>query len=759
MVERHSAHGPRLASLLSSLLFLVFSIPAYAQSDWAAVMRPTLAVSPAAGDIEIDGVLSDPGWQGAARASNFAEHHPGDQTKPAVDTEVWVTYDDTHLYVAWICQDDPKSVRASFCERDNIFDDDYVILCLDPYGDATLAYEIAANPYGIPGDLLFSTANGEDISYDIIFESSGRVTENGWVVEMAVPFASFRFPNQENQTWRVDFWRNRPRESRFQYSWAAYDRDESCWPCQWGTITGVNGVKPGAGFELLPYVLGYQSGSLNGDSQFENYDVDGEAGIGITYDVSSDLSTEATINPDFSQVESDAAQIDVNSTFALFYPEKRPFFQEGSDLFETYFEAVYTRSINDPLGAGKFTWRNGSNSMAFLTGYDEHSPLILPFEESSRIVENGESYSNILRARRDFGEQSHVGLIGTDRRFDGGGSGSLVGADGQLHFSPSNTFRFQVLATHTEEVNNLALTDSAFNETRFDDGKYTSGLDGEKFWGYGAYAKLVRETRSYWLAADYWEKSPTFRADNGFEPSNNYRMPSVEAGAIKRFEDESDLVQSISANVEATRKWNFDGVKKDEWVMTNLEGHLRAAQTGFHAMYMASNELYNGIQFDGIWQAHGCLSVRPVEALSFGGNYNYGHRIARRQLVMGKETNVGVWADIKPIDRLLLAFAYARVTSDDVDTDERLFSQSVFRTRIGFQILRELSARLILQYNDRYDTWDVDPLVTYRLNPFSIFYVGSARNYQDFDQVESGLDGWTLTDRQYFVKLQYLFQL
>jgi hypothetical protein len=126
---------------------------------------------------------------------------------------------------------------------------------------------------------------------------------------------------------------------------------------------------------------------------------------------------------------------------------------------------------------------------------------------------------------------------------------------------------------------------------------------------------------------------------------------------------------------------------------------------------------------------------------------------------MGKETNVGVWADIKPIDRLLLAFAYARVTSDDVDTDERLFSQSVFRTRIGFQILRELSARLILQYNDRYDTWDVDPLVTYRLNPFSIFYVGSARNYQDFDQVESGLDGWTLTDRQYFVKLQYLFQL
>jgi hypothetical protein len=739
------------------LLFLLIS-PTLAQNGWTPVRKPTLTVSPSAGEIEIDGLLHDPGWEGAAKASNFAEHNPGDQTKPAVDTEVWFTYDDANLYVAWICQDDPKAVRASFCERDDIFDDDYVILCLDPYGDATLAYEIAANPYGIPGDLLFSTSNGEDISYDLIFESSGRITETGWVVEMAVPFASFRFPNQENQTWRVDFWRNRPRESRFQYSWAAYDRDESCWPCQWGTVTGVTGVKPGAGFELLPYVLGFQSGTLNGDTQFENSQIDGEAGIGITYDVSSDLSTEATINPDFSQVETDAAQIDVNSTFALFYPEKRPFFQEGSDLFETYFEAVYTRSINDPLGAGKFTWRNGSNSLAYLTGYDEHSPLILPFEENSEIVENGESYSNILRARHDFGGQSHVGLIATDRRFDGGGSGSLVGADTQVRFSPSNAFRLQLLATHTEEVNNLALTDSSFNETRFDEDQYTCALDGESFWGHGVYANIGRETRDYWLIADYWEKSPTFRADNGFEPSNNFRKPSVQAGAIKRF-DEPRMVESLALNLTAARKWNFDGVKKDEWVTTDIEGHLRAAQTSFHLMYMASNELFSGIQFDGIWQSHACAHVRPVEALSFGGNFNYGHRIARHQLVMGKEIGYGAWADIKPIDRLLVALAFSHITSDDLDTEERLFSQSVFRTRIGFQILRELSARLILQYNDRYDTWDVDPLITYRLNPFSIFYVGSTRNYQDFDHTENGLDGWTLTDRQYFVKLQYLFQL
>ncbi len=176
------------------------------------------------------------------------------------------------------------------------------------------------------------------------------------------------------------------------------------------------------------------------------------------------MSAEATINPDFSQVEADAAQIDVNSTFALFFPEKRPFFQEGSDLFNTYFNAVYTRSINDPIGAGKLTWRNGSNSTAFLTARDEHSVIILPFEESSEFVENGKSYSNILRVRHDLGKQSHVGFLATNRIFDGGGMGSLASVDGQIRLSKSNSFRLQFLASHTEEVDNLALVpDSAFN--------------------------------------------------------------------------------------------------------------------------------------------------------------------------------------------------------------------------------------------------------------------------------------------------------
>jgi hypothetical protein len=726
--------------------------------DYTPVYYPTLVISRAPGEIEIDGELDDPGWRGAAVADNFAEHNPGDQTQPEVDTEVWVTYDDDNLYVAWLCYDDPSEVRASFCERDDIFSDDYVILCLDTYGEATLAYELAANPYGIPGDLLFSSAYGEDISYDMIFETAGRITEFGWVVEMAIPYMRLRFPGTEQQTWRVDFWRNRPRESRYQYSWAAYDRDEDCWPCQWGTVTGISGIRPGTGLDLLPAVLAHQSGSMDGDGQFSNGVVKSDVSLGVAYDISSELTTEATINPDFSQVESDAAQIDVNTTFALFYPERRPFFQEGSDLFNTYFNAVYTRSVNDPMVAGKVTWRKGSNSVAFLSAYDENSVIILPFEESSAFVANGESFSNVLRARRDLGNQSHLGLIATDRRFQSGGAGSLAGVDGKIRFSASNALRFQVMATRTEEVNNLALTDSAFNETRFDKGQYTAGLDGETFWGHGVYASLNRSAANYWLGADYRERSPTFRADNGFEPSNNQRLGTAWLGGILRF-DNSRVLENINGQVDVARKWNFQGMQKDEWINSSLQIQFRAAQTGMHASYLHSNELFGGVQFVNIWQAHNCFNTQPSRPLRFGGYYNYGHRIARWELVLGKETTRGIWTDIRPIDRLLISLSYDNSYSDHLDTGERLFSQSIFRTRMALQVTRELSGRLVLQYNDRFDCWDIDPLITFRINSLSVFYVGSTQEYRHLNLADNNRDGWCLTNRQYFLKFQYLLRL
>jgi hypothetical protein len=211
--------------------------------------------------------------------------------------------------------------------------------------------------------------------------------------------------------------------------------------------------------------------------------------------------------------------------------------------------------------------------------------------------------------------------------------------------------------------------------------------------------------------------------------------------------------------VDAARKWNFQGVRKDEWINASFEVKFRAAQTGVHSRYMHSNELFGGVQFDNIWQAHTCFNAQPSGALSFGGYYNYGDRIARWDLVMGKETTRGLWADIRPIDRLLISLSYDDAFSDELETGIRLYSQSILRTRMSLQVLRALSARLVVQYNDRYHSWDVDPLVTYRINSLSVFYIGSTQQYRDLSPLEEGPDGWTLCNRQYFLKFQYLVRL
>jgi hypothetical protein len=742
-----------------SVLAAAFSA-ARADDAYVPVYHPELRISRTSGAIKIDGDLNDAGWRGAAKASNFAEHNPGNQTKPAVNTEAFITYDDNYLYVSFICYDKPEEVRASFCERDKIFSDDVVFLCLDTYGEATHAYEIAVNPYGIPGDLLFSPTTGEDMTYDMIYQSASKITDQGWTAEIAVPFSSLRFPDSEEQTWRIDFWRNRPRESFYQYSWAAYDRKDDCWPCQWGTVTGIAGIKPSKGLELLPAVVAHESGSLGDGGRLENGDVKGDVALGVAYDISSELKAEATVNPDFSQVETDVAQIDVNSTFALFYPEKRPFFQEGSDLFNTYFTAVYTRSINDPIAAGKTTWRKGSNSLAYLTGRDEHSVIILPFEERSEFVENGKSYSNVLRYRRDLGKQSHLGMLATNRIFDGGGMGSLASVDGQIRLSKSNSFKFQALASHTEEVDNLALVpDSAFNASRFDGGKYTAGLDGERFWGHAFLGELARNTDNFNASVQYFEMSPTFRADNGFEPANNLRSAQVVLGVTKRFE-KSKVLDYVTGSANVAREWNFDRwFRKDEWISPSVEVKFRTAQIGMHANCVASNEHFMGTQFNGIWAVHNCLSANLSDALRVSGNVNYGHRIARYAMVMGKQFDYGVTANVKPIDRLLLSASFNHSESDDVNTGERLFSQSIFWSRLSLQVSREFSMRVVSQYNDRRKTWDLDPLVTYRVNSLTMFYIGSTHDYRDFDPARDGREGWDLTDRQFFLKLQYLFRI
>ena len=395
------------------------------------VVRPGRIATP----IVIDGELDDEGWARADKAVNFSETNPGDGTKPPIGIEVWTAYDDNNIYFAYIIEDDPAKIRVNMSDRDAIWQDDYVGVILDPYANNSWAYFIASNPIGIQGDTRIVPGGNEDMGFDIIFRTDGKVTDTGYQVEMAIPFESLRFPDREVQSWNINFWITHPRESRNTYSWAGIDRDDPCWLCQAGTAEGITGATPAGKLELLPAFTGSQSASLpsfeNPGVGLDNSRLTTDPSFGAKYRFSSNLIADVAVNPDFSQIESDAAQIDVNSTFALFFPERRPFFQEGSDLFNTPGQqTVYTRSINNPVAAAKVTGRAGQTSYSYVGGLDEDSPIILPFEEQSRFVQAGESYSNLLRVKQNFGTNSYVGGLITDRRFtDSNGAGSTFGVD------------------------------------------------------------------------------------------------------------------------------------------------------------------------------------------------------------------------------------------------------------------------------------------------------------------------------------------
>lgn len=747
-----------LLSAATSAFATGTSVPA---DTFVPHIRPTLAVQRASGAIKVDGDLSDRGWVSIQRATDFTEHSPGDEVRPPVRTEALVTYDDDHLYLAAVCYAPAGTVRASLCERERIFSDDNIGFFFDTYGDASRAYIINVNPLGIPYDALWTPEYGEDQNFDLMFASSGQITDSGYQVELAIPFSSLRFPDRAVQDWRFDFYRHHLREVHYSMSWCGYDKKESCWPCKWGSVSGIENVKPGRGVEILPSFVAHQSGTIqNADqpkSSFSNGDIFGDLSIGGKYAVTSDMVVEATYNPDFSQIESDASQVDVNSTFALSYPEKRPFFQEGVDLFRTDFSAIYTRSINSPDFAAKATASFGRTGLSLISAHDRQSLGILPFEEHSSYVPLGRAFDNLFAVRRTFGTSNHIRAIVTDQRIERGGSGTIASFDGALRLTKSIDLRAQFIATHTEEPNDTNLTSGLTGEL-FDKGRHTATFDGEKFWGTGFLSALLYNSQNTGASLQAYQRTPTYRAANGFQPRNADRR--AIASFNHQFRPSGAILSRIQTYADAGRIWNWVGSRKNDWVSAQVGANFRFAQLSLWTSYQASRERFRGVDFSGLWYVSEQLNLRPNAILQLGGNVSYGNQVAYDNLSVGKQTSLSAWAEVRPVNRLLIEPIYDYTQSRDIHTDQLYFSGYIARARVSFQFSREFSVRLVGEYNQFSKKWGVDPLVTYRLNPFSTFYAGATYDYDRFTVSDRDIPRATtrLSARQYFLKIQYLFQ-
>jgi hypothetical protein len=745
-------------------IILVFLLAAYPDNastqEFKPVFKPTLEVNKINSDMKIDGKLDEPEWRFASRADNFVERYPGENLKPEVNTEAFITYDDDNLYVAFCCHDDPSLIRATMCQRDQFHEDDAVYVWVDTYGNAGWAYGFAVNPYGVQKDLLWSSITGDDLGFDLIWESAAMITDSSYQVEMAIPFTSIRFPNKNIQTWKVDFWREHPRQTTRQYSWAAYNHNDQCWVCQWGTVNGIKNVKPGKGLEILVTGIGNQAGYLpepwHPDSNFVNDDADGEMSVGGKYSISSDITLEAAYNPDFSQIEADAAQIDVNSTISLLYPERRPFFQEGSDIFRTIFNSFYTRTVNDPQFAAKLTGRIGRNNIGFLSAYDENTPYIIPLEERSLLVNTGKSTVNILRGSRSFGDNNHLGFIVTDRRFEGGGYGTIAAVDGDIKLTPKYSVVGQYIISYTKEQNDSLLNES-LEDITFDNGKHTAAFDGESYSGTAFITQFRRRARHWSFTADYNQVTPAYRTETGYDPWNDYRNFSIWTGYD--FYPADGIIERISPQAFFNNRWNFDNEKKWTELSGSLTFNLKFAQTYFGISHERNEEKWGGIEFKNLWDIEFYTGSRFSNAIGYEAYLEIGQGVARWLLEKGDYIYAEAEIEIKPVDRLIIEPTINYSVSRHVATDEKQYEQTIGRVRFRFQANKELSLRLVVQYDDDSDNWDIDPLLTYRLSPFSVFYAGSTHDISELTRDSDNSRLWRQTSRQFFVKLQYLFRI
>ena len=734
----------------------ILSVGSILQAEAMDVLEnPILEINRVHNAIKIDGDLTDLEWGQANGTDYFLEIEPGENTTPAEKTEVKVAYDDKNLYVAFWAFADPKDIRASFQKRDQAWTDDFVAIFLDTYGDANTGTMIGANPYGIQMDAKNNGGGNDDPTFDLVYESKGMITDDGYQVEMAIPFSSLSFPDKEVQEWKVGFYRSLPREKRSQIIWGGLDRTNPCFLCQMGTLIGIQGIKQRGSFEFLPAIVGSQVAELDQNNTLQKGNAQGEASLGIKYSLSSDRVIELTINPDYSQVEADEEQVDVNTTFALFFPEKRPFFNAGNDLIDTWINAIYTRSINNPIASGRMINRGQKNSWYLLSAMDENSPYTIPGEEQSFSLSGGRSISNIFRFRRTLEEASFFGILATDRRMiDNDGSGSVVGFDTRYKFNKTYQVEFQTLFSHTKEPHDsLLISNVIFGD--FGD-TLTFTFDGESFTGNAMELEFRRETEHWGLETGYDHKTSAFRAENGFISNNNNRRIYLESYWVYT---PDKMISKVVGGFHSGIESNFDGQIKTRY--TSFFGNVMLPrQTRLAANIIAiPYNYFKNTELTGLWKIRLRINSQFNKLISFGGSL--GRSIEKVTFLdipeKGSSNSFSLWTRLKVSDRMQVGGTYENYRMTTLDKKEEHYSGYLTGIRMNYQYNQALSFRLLGQYNDFSHTFQLQPLVSYQPSPFTIFYIGSISNQSAKNLSIDSIQDSQISDRQLFLKFQYLF--
>ncbi len=747
---------PRLFATFLVALALAWIPDAHAQetgtdSEDGPAPKPHYQLAFAKEAIAIDGRVEGAAWDAATLVELDFEIRPGDNATPPVRTEMLMTYDQEHFYVAFRAFDpEPKTIRAHLRDRDRVFGDDIVGITIDTFNDERRAFEFWANPLGVQLDLFYDDVGGnEDSSWDAIWSSAGRITAVGFEVEMAIPYSSLRFPAASGpQTWGFDGIRFYPRDQDYSFRSQRRDRNRSCYVCQFSKMTGFDGASPGRNLEITPTLTGGRSDTRElGASDFDEGDVDSDLGLTVRWGMTPNLTLSATLNPDFSQVEADSAQLDVNNQFALFFPEKRPFFLEGSDFFSTPFNAVHTRVIADPDWGVKLTGKQGKHGLGVFAAEDTQTNLLLPGSQGSDFTTLAESSTSaVLRYRRDVGEQGALGALVTSREA-GGYFNRVAGLDGLIRVTKSDEIRFQGLTSETRYP--TAIADEFDLPTDLDDDAIRLAYrhSSRNWFGYATYEDIGKE----------------FRADLGFMPQVDRRFAVVGLERIWWGEKENWWSRmELGGDYDVTEDQSGQELERELEFWYNFNGPY---QSFANVRYGRRTRFFNGVEFEESFR-NLYWEIKPSGTVSFGMFSRLGNNIDFANTRAGDELRLEPWMELNLGKKSKVGISH---TFNRLDVDAgRLFEANLSDLRLTYQFNIRTFVRLITQYFDieRDPSLFADPperrsqdlfnqvLFAYKINPRTLLFAGYSDSYAADDRIEL-----TQRDRTLFLKLGYAWVL
>jgi len=709
--------------------------------------------------ITVDGNMDEAVWKSATKMELKYENNPGEGTLAKVKTEIYFYENGTSLNVAIKAYDpNPEEIRASLRDRDALWSDDNVGIIIDTFNDERSGYEFFVNPMGAQADMRMDDSNGwnEDPSWDAIWDSAGQITDEGYVVEMSIPFNALRFPETDGELiWNVAGWRNYPRDVRTQMATHKSDRNIECNLCQFEQLVGLENIEAGNNFQMTPTLtVKRQDEKIDVPGDWESGDADVEPGLDLRWGITQDMVLNATINPDFSQVEADSGQLDVNSTYSLFFPEKRPFFLDGASYFDTSnFNFVHTRNIAEPDVGLKLTGKTDEHSYGVMLANDNNTSFLMPGNQGSSIATLDEkSDVAIARYKMDVGERNNVGVLMTHRNAEDYNN-TLLSVDGTYWFGQNDKVSYQVARSETDNPESV-VTDFEVDEEQTDNAFSVN---------------YNHNTRDYGLKASYNNIGEDFRADLGFQSRSN--IERVVLGGRRHYYGESD---------DTFTRWGYFG----DWDKTfDQEGNVLEEEYEIHGNLQGQKQFFTNFgvvhrkkfyddEFFDENQFMMFAKINPIANLTVGSFFRFGKEIDYANTQLGDVFGLHAFTewDVNDHFNVNVGYDYSRL---DVDGGQ-LFSANQYDIRLGYQFDMHSILKFVVQYTDidrdpsLYDYEDIDDLpdnesnyfstqliYSYKINPQTLFFLG----YSDGGFQDDSLDRLERNQRTVFTKFSYAWQL